>query len=76
VADGQILAHLPLPIAGLMSDRPVTEVASAYAALQDAARSLGCALDDPFGQLAFLALSVIPEARITDRGLLDVSAAS
>ena len=76
VADGQILAHLPLPIAGLMSDRPVTEVASAYAALQDAARSLGCTLDDPFGQLAFLALSVIPEARITDRGLLDVSAAS
>lgn len=76
VADGQILAHLPLPIAGLMSDRPVTEVAPAYAALQDAARSLGCALDDPFGQLAFLALSVIPEARITDRGLLEVSAAS
>jgi adenine deaminase len=73
VADGQVLAHVPLPIAGLMSDRPVAEVARAYAALQDAAKSLGSELNDPFGQLAFLALSVIPEARITDRGLLDVT---
>ncbi len=76
VADGQVLAHVPLPIAGLMSDRPVAEVARAYAALQDAAKSLGSALDDPFGQLAFLALSVIPEARITDHGLLEVATAS
>jgi adenine deaminase len=76
VADGQVLAHVPLPIAGLMSDRPVAEVAHAYAALQDAARSLGSTLDDPFGQLAFLALSVIPEARITDHGLLVVATAS
>jgi adenine deaminase len=76
VADGQVLAHVPLPIAGLMSDRPVAEVARAYAALQDAAKSLGSALDDPFGQLAFLALSVIPEARITDHGLLEVITAS
>ena len=72
VAEGELLAHLPLPIAGLMSDRPVSEVAPAYAEAQAAARSLGCSLDDPFGQLAFVGLSVIPEARITTRGVLEV----
>jgi adenine deaminase len=76
VADGEILGHLPLPIAGLMSDRPLEEVTTAYDALQSAAQSLGCTLDDPFGQLAFLALSVIPEARITHTGLLDLTATS
>ncbi|HEV2072473.1 MAG TPA: adenine deaminase C-terminal domain-containing protein, partial [Thermomicrobiales bacterium] len=75
VADGQVLGHLPLPIAGLMSDRPLFEVAATYEALGSAARSLGCKLDDPFGQLAFLALSVIPEGRITHTGLLDLTVA-
>lgn len=74
VAGSEILAHLPLPIAGLMSDRPLAEVAASYDALQQAARSIGCQLDDPFGQLAFLGLSVIPEARITHTGLLDLTA--
>lgn len=73
VANGEILGHLPLPIAGLMSPDPLHEVAPVYARLQEAARSLGSTLDDPFGQLAFLSLSVIPEARITDRGLLDLT---
>jgi adenine deaminase len=73
VADGEILGHLPLPIAGLMSPEPLQAVAPAYAALQEAARSLGSELADPFGQLAFMSLSVIPEARITDRGLLDLT---
>lgn len=73
VADGEVLGHLPLPIAGLMTSEPLDTVAPAYAELQAAARSLGSTLDDPFGQLAFLSLSVIPEARITDRGLLDLS---
>jgi adenine deaminase len=73
VADGDVLGHLPLPIAGLMSPDSLDEVAPAYARLQAAARSLGSTLDDPFGQLAFLSLSVIPEARITDRGLLDLT---
>lgn len=73
VANGEILGHLPLPIGGLMTSHPLEEVAPAYAALQDAARALGSTLDDPFGQLAFLSLSVIPEARITDRGLLDLT---
>jgi adenine deaminase len=73
VADGQVLGHLPLPICGLLSDQPLTEVAAAYAELEQMARQLGSRLPSPFGLLAFLALSVIPQARITDRGFLRVS---
>jgi len=72
VADGQVLAQMELPVAGILSDRPLPEVASAYAALEDAARGLGSELPSPFGLLAFLALSVIPEARVTDRGFVRV----
>jgi adenine deaminase len=72
VAGGKILAHLPLPIAGLMSTAPAVEVAEGYSSLEAAARSLGSELDSPFGALAFMALSVIPEARVTDRGLLHI----
>jgi len=74
VAEGRVLATLPLPIAGLMSPEPAAVVAEAYAALEQYARELGSPLQSPFGQLAFLALSVIPEARVTDRGLLDLRA--
>jgi adenine deaminase len=72
VADGQVLAHLPLPIGGLFSDLSAGETAAAYAEVEAAAMSLGSSLHSPFGQLAFLALSVIPEARITDHGFLDL----
>jgi adenine deaminase len=72
VADGRVLGHLPLPIAGLLSDRPLAEVAEAYAAIETSARDLGSTLPSPFGLLAFMALSVIPEARVTDRGFLAV----
>jgi len=72
VLDGKILAELPLPIAGLLSDRPAEEVAAALERLNQAARELGSALDEPFAPLSFLALSVIPKLRLTDRGLLDV----
>jgi adenine deaminase len=73
VADGEVLGHIPLPIAGLMTNEPLTEVSSAYDALRKQAQGLGSELADPFGILAFLSLSVIPEARITDRGLLDLT---
>jgi adenine deaminase len=69
-ADGRILAHLPLPIAGLLSDRPLEEVAAAYGELERAARTLGSELSSPLGVLSFMALSVIPDARVTDRGFL------
>jgi adenine deaminase len=72
VADGKILAHMPLPVAGILSDRPLPEVAAAYGELEEAAHALGSALPSPFGLLAFLALSVIPEARVTDRGFVNV----
>jgi len=70
VADGEVKAHLPLPIAGLLSDRPAGDVAAGYEQVEDAARELGSTLPSPFGTLAFMALSVIPKARVTDRGFL------
>lgn len=73
VADGEVLGHLPLPIAGLMTAEPLAEVASIYDGLREHVDSLGGTLEDPFGILAFLSLSVIPEARVTDRGLLDLT---
>jgi adenine deaminase len=70
VDGGQVVAELPLPIAGILSDQPLPEVAAAYESTEAAARALGSDLGSPFGILAFLALSVIPEARVTDRGFL------
>lgn len=67
-----IVAALPLPIAGLMSDRPITEVRDAYAKLLAAAKSLGSTLHDPFMAMSFMALEVIPSLKLTDRGLVDV----
>jgi adenine deaminase len=73
VADGdRVLARLPLPIAGLMSDRPVAEVRAGYEAVLAAAKSLGSPLHDPFMALSFMALEVIPSLKLTDRGLVDV----
>ena len=72
VRGGKVLAELPLPIAGLMSDRPFEEVAEALRALRGTARAMGAALAEPFLQLAFLPLPVIPHLKLTDRGLVDV----
>lgn len=72
VADGRVLAALPLPVAGLMSDQPLEDVRDAVSALHAAARSLGCAPPRPFMSLAFLALPVVPSLKLTDLGLVDV----
>jgi adenine deaminase len=72
VADGTVQAELPLPVAGLLSDRPLADVVAATRACVEAARELGCEVPSPFQSLAFLALSVIPSLKITDRGLVDV----
>jgi adenine deaminase len=72
VAGGKVLADLPLPIAGLISPRPLEEVAAAYGRLKEAYRGLGGALPDPFMALSFLALPVIPALKLTDLGLVDV----
>lgn len=74
VAEGEVLARLPLPVAGLVCDRPLGEVREAIRALHDAARSMGCRLPRPFMSLAFLALAVVPALKLTDRGLVDVEA--
>jgi adenine deaminase len=64
---------LPLPVAGLMSDRSGPEVAAAYARLDQAAKALGSPLRSPFMTLSFMALLVIPELKLSDQGLFDGS---
>lgn len=69
---GRILAELALPLGGLISLQPFEAVRDALTDLRAAARTLGVTLEEPFLQLAFLALPVIPHLKITDRGLVDV----
>jgi len=71
-SDGEVQARLPLPIAGLLSAEAGELVCQKLHEVYGAARKLGCELASPFGTLSFLALPVIPELRITDRGLFDV----
>lgn len=72
VRDGRVLAELALPVAGLMSLKPFEQVRDDLVDLRAAAASLGVTLEEPFLQLAFLALPVIPALKITDRGMVDV----
>ncbi|HOT07895.1 MAG TPA: adenine deaminase [Methanotrichaceae archaeon] len=74
VRGGKVLASLSLPIAGLLSDRPLSDVAAGIDKVVEAAQSLGSGLENPFMTLSFLALPVIPELKLTDRGLVDVVA--
>jgi adenine deaminase len=67
-----VRAELPLPVAGLLSDAPLDEVVAQSRACNEAATALGCTVATPFLTLSFLALSVIPKLKITDRGLVDV----
>ncbi len=69
---GKIIATLELPLAGLMSLEPYEQVHQKLLQLRTAVRTLGCSLPEPFLQLAFLALPVIPHLKITDQGLVDV----
>ncbi|MET1411372.1 adenine deaminase [Roseibium sp. HPY-6] len=73
VADSDsVMAELALPLAGLMSLEPFETVKTALEALRAAAKSLGCTLEEPFLQVAFLPLPVIPHLKITDLGVFDV----
>ena len=71
--DGEELALVPLPIAGLMSDSPAHEVAGQAQAMVEAMASCGCTLNNAYMQHSLLALVVIPELRISDLGLVDVT---
>lgn len=72
VSDGKLLAEFALPIAGLMSELPHEQVHEGLIPLRKAAKSLGCRLLEPFLQVAFLPLPVIPHLKITDKGLFDM----
>ena len=72
VEGGKVLAELALPVAGLMSLKPFEDVHQELIALRAAAKGLGVVLEEPFLQLAFLALPVIPHLKITDHGMVDV----
>lgn len=71
---GEVRATVPLPLAGLMADRPPREVADQLANAESVARELGCRVGAPFMALSFLALPVIPSLKLTDQGLVDVDA--
>jgi adenine deaminase len=73
VAGGAVLREVPCPFGGLLSDRPAEEVAAAVQAMAKAAREMGATLPSPFMAMSFLALSVVPELKLTDRGLVDVN---
>jgi adenine deaminase len=74
IADGgRVVEELPLPIAGLMSDRPLAEVHERLRSMERRLKDMGVHVASPFMTLSFLALSVIPELKITDRGLVDVN---
>ncbi|WP_435076882.1 adenine deaminase [Halococcus sp. AFM35] len=68
------LTALALPVAGLMSDEPLETVAEGFAAVEDAARAVGLDHDGGLMELSFLSLEVIPELRLTNNGLVDVTA--
>ena len=74
VAGGHIRGSLALPIAGLLSEEPLETVVAKLEELEGIASTLGCGLESPFAILSFLALPVIPELRLTDKGLVDVGA--
>ena len=72
VQGGRVVAELALPVAGLMSARPLAEVRGRLRRLRIVTRDMGCPLDEAFLQLAFLPLAVVPHLKITDRGMVDV----
>jgi adenine deaminase len=71
VVSGQESDILRLPVAGIMSDMPVSAMAARYLSLSETVKNLGCRLDAPFMTLSFMALLVIPELKLSDKGLFD-----
>jgi len=73
VSGGKVLSSVALPIAGLMAEVSVRDIHHRFTRLLDSAKALGSGLPDPFMALSFIALPVIPELKITDKGLVDVN---
>ncbi|GGJ13301.1 adenine deaminase [Alicyclobacillus cellulosilyticus] len=74
VSDGKVRGVLPLPVAGLMSDKPAREVIKSLEDLNRVAAQMGCMLPAPFMTLSFISLPTVPELGMTDQGLIDVKA--
>ena len=74
--DGEVCGELALPVAGLLSEEPLAAVAARMGELEALLREQGVEVPTPFMTLSFLALSVIPELKLTDRGLVDVERAA
>lgn len=73
VQNGRVLGLVALPIAGLMSNKPMQEMAETVAALEEAWKEIGCSMPSPFMTMALIPLACLPELRLTDRGLVDCS---
>ena len=73
VENGKVLAQVPMTIAGLMSDKSLLEVVEEVAELEQAWKHIGCPMNAPFMTFSLIALPVIPEIRISNRGLVDVT---
>ncbi|MCI8565851.1 MAG: adenine deaminase [Lachnospiraceae bacterium] len=71
VQNGKVLGLVALPIAGLMSDKPMQEMADIVAGLEEAWKEIGCSMPSPFMTMALIPLACLPELRLTDRGLVD-----
>lgn len=71
VQDGKVLGLVPLPIAGLMSNRPLEEMAEMVEKLDSAWKEIGCDIVSPFMTMALIPLACLPELRLTNRGLVD-----
>lgn len=71
VADGRVLALVPLPIAGLMNDLPVEQMADLVSRLSEAWKEMGCVINAPYMTMALIPLACLPELRLTNRGLVD-----
>ena len=71
VADGELLALVPLPIAGLMNNLPSEQMADLLEKLSEAWKEMGCSIKSPFMTMAYIPLACVPELRLTDRGLVD-----
>lgn len=71
VADGKVLALVPLPIAGLMNDLPVEQMAELVSKLSSAWKEMGCVINSPYMTMALIPLACLPELRLTNRGLVD-----
>jgi adenine deaminase len=72
--DGKVLSRVALPFGGLMSQQSPQELTAGIRSLKKASLDVGCVLHEPFLQLAFLSLPVIPALKLTDKGLVDVNA--